>query len=333
MLGKQRKTPPVTSLTGCCGAVNVEMQRETGLTWPDALRDTRQMAKLAIAAYEIGGIENVKIPFDNVIEAEALGCPVHYQEKMHFYPVVIEHPYKDPGEMKEPEGFLKMGRVPVVLEAIRRARDEVGDYLPISSHVVGPFTLAGELIGLESLSMMTLKDPAAFKKLIDFATSIIIQFAKAQYRSGSDIVTVADGALTPVLTTKESLNEIIKPALITISESLGGLRMLYIGGKVESMVPFLVSCGYDAISVDESVNIRRIKPIVGDVKILGTISSKRTLVSGSLEEVKAEVKKSIEDGADFIEPSCGVPPETPTVNIRAMVEAVREYDHERSRSA
>ena len=91
------------------------------------------------------------------------------------------------------------------------------------------------------------------------------------------------------------------------------------------MVPYLAECGYDGISVDETVNIARIKSIVGEVKILGNISSKKTLTQGTPEEVRAEVKKAIADGADLIEPSCGIPPETPTVNITAMVEAVKTF--------
>jgi [methyl-Co(III) methanol-specific corrinoid protein]:coenzyme M methyltransferase len=77
--------------------------------------------------------------------------------------------------------------------------------------------------------------------------------------------------------------------------------------------------------VAETVDIAKIKPIVGEVKILGNVSSKTTLTQGSPKEVKSEVKKAIEGGADLIEPSCGIPPETPTANIKAMVEAVKTY--------
>ncbi|MCP8312515.1 MAG: MtaA/CmuA family methyltransferase [Candidatus Methylarchaceae archaeon HK02M1] len=325
LMGGKLDRVPVTCITGCQGAINVEMQKESGIHWPEAHKDAEKMARLAIAGYELSGIECVNIPFDNIVEAEALGCKAKYHEKMHLFPVVMDHPYTRPEDLKMPDNILELGRIPVVLQAIRIVREEVGDFLPIVSHVIGPFTLAGELVEIGKFLIWTLKNPDYVKAFLDFSTDFIIEFAKAQYRAGSDIVTVADGSLTPYMVTPDVLHQVIKPALIRIAYSLGGFRLLYIGGKEESMVPFLVECGYDGISVDETVNIARIRPVVGDSKILGNVSSKRTLTSGSPEEVKAEVKKAIEDGADLIEPSCGVPPDAPTVNIRAMVEAVKEF--------
>ncbi len=325
LVGEKLDRAPVTSIAGCGGAVNVEMQKATGIFWPDAHKNPEKMARLAIAGYELGGIECAKVPFGNIVEAEALGCTARYPKENHLYPVVLDHPYTKPTDLKVPDKVLELGRIPVVLEAIRIVREKVGDFLPISSHIVGPFTLASELVGLEKFSIWSLKDPQSVQTLLDASTDVIVEFAKAQYRAGSDIVTVADMALAPVMVTPEILHHYIKPALQRIAADLGGIRILYIGGKIESMVPFLVECGYDGISVDETVNIARIKPIVGDVKILGNVSSKRTLTSGSPEEVEAEVKKAIEDGAHLIEPSCGIPPETPTINIKAMVEAVKNF--------
>jgi [methyl-Co(III) methanol-specific corrinoid protein]:coenzyme M methyltransferase len=324
-MGGKTDRAPVTSLAGCGGAVNVEMQQATGIFWPKAHTDPESLAKLAIAGYQIGGIECVKIPFDNTVEAEALGCKSRYPEQSHLYPVIVEHPFKKPDELEIPPNLLESGRIPVVLEAIRIARGKVGDFLPISSHVVGPFTLAAELVGIEAFSIWSMKNIKYVRALLDFAQEIIVRLAKAQYQAGSDFVTVADGALAARIVTKEVLHDHIKPTLIQIARSLGGIKLLYIGGKFEPMVPYLAECEYDGVSVDETVNIARVKPIVGEVKILGNISSKTTLTSGTPEEVRAEVKKAIEDGADLIESSCGVPPETPTVNIRAMVDAVREF--------
>jgi [methyl-Co(III) methanol-specific corrinoid protein]:coenzyme M methyltransferase len=332
LMGGKTDRAPVTSITGCGGSVNVDMQAATGIFWPDAHKDSELMAKLAIAGYEIGGIECVKLPFHNIAEAEALGCKTRYPKQRHLYPVVVENPYHKPQDLKMPNRISESGRLPIVLQAIRIARERVGDFLPISSHVVGPFTLACELVGIERFSIWSLKNIDYVRAVLDFTTDFIIAFGKAQYRAGSDFVTVADGSLAKNMVTPEVLNRYIKPALIRIAENLHGIRLLYIGGKEEPMVPFLAECGYDGISVDETVNIARIKSMVGEVKILGNISSKKTLTQGTPEEVRAEVKKAIADGADLIEPSCGIPPETPTTNIKAMAEAVKTYGCSPNRS-
>ena len=158
LLGGQTDRIPVTSITGCGGAVNVDMQTASGIFWPDAHKDPEQMAKLAIAGYEIGGIECVKLPFHNITEAEALGCKTRYPKQTHLYPVVVENPYKQPQELKMPNRIAESGRLPIVLQAIRISRERVGDFLPISSHVVGPFTLACELVGIDRFSIWSLKN-------------------------------------------------------------------------------------------------------------------------------------------------------------------------------
>ena len=102
LLGSKTDRVPVTSSTGCGGAVNLEMQEATGIFWPDAHNDPELMVKLAVAGYEIRGIECVKIPFHNITEAEALGCKTRYPEQRHLYPVVIENPYMKPHDLKMP---------------------------------------------------------------------------------------------------------------------------------------------------------------------------------------------------------------------------------------
>jgi [methyl-Co(III) methanol-specific corrinoid protein]:coenzyme M methyltransferase len=64
---------------------------------------------------------------------------------------------------------------------------------------------------------------------------------------------------------------------------------------------------------------------VGDVKILGNVSSKETLLFGTPEKVKAEAKKAIEAGVDLLEPGCGIAPPTPLANVKAFVEAAKEF--------
>ena len=73
------------------------------------------------------------------------------------------------------------------------------------------------------------------------------------------------------------------------------------------------------------MDIKHLKSLVGQIKILGNISSKETLVIGSPNEVKAEAKKALEEGVDLLEPECGISPVTPTKNLKAMIEARDEF--------
>jgi len=314
---------PVTSLAGCGGTVTVDMQNAVDIHCPEAHKNAEKMAKLAIASYALTGIENVRVPFDFVVEPEALGCEIRWGTGPESVPAVLTHNFEKPEDLEMPNNLLAKGRIPVVLEAIRIMRKEVGDFLPISSLALGPFTLAGELAGVERLLIWTIRKPDYVKEFVAFATDVILEYAKAQYRAGSDIVQISDPTASPELIGPPSFKQFAKPALTQVAESLGGPRLLHICGGAEAIVPDMAETGFDGISVDEAVDVARIKPLVGNVKVLGNVSSKSTLVFGSPEDVKKESRKALESGVDFLEPGCGFSPLTPIENIKAMVEAVK----------
>jgi len=318
LLGGKSDRIPATSVAGCGGTVTVDMQETVGIYWPEAHKDPDKMAKLAVASHELTGLESVRVPFDFVVESEALGCEIKPGDKK-IVPQVTKHPFEKPEDLKMPDDLLQAGRIPVVLEAIRKMREEVGDFLPISSLVLGPLTLAAELSDTANLLRWTMKKPDYVEKFVDFATEVVIRYGKAQYRAGSDIVEVGEPVASASLISPKMFKEFAKPALIRVAEELGGIRVLHICGNALPMIPDMVETGFDGISIEEDVDVAKIKPLVGDVKILGNVSSKGALVMGDPNQVEDESRKALEAGVDLLEPGCGISPITPIDNIKAMV--------------
>jgi len=93
--------------------------------------------------------------------------------------------------------------------------------------------------------------------------------------------------------------------------------------EVEPFIPEIFDIGFDAISVKQSVDIARIKPLVGDVKILGNVESKVVMTHGTVEEVRAVARKALEGGVTMLEPSCGLEALMPLDNIKVLVEEAR----------
>jgi len=326
LLGGRVDRVPVTSVAGCGGTVCVDMQKATGVYCPEAFKDSEKMAKLAIASHKLTGLECVRVPFDFVVEPEALGCEIRWDDKPESLPAVMGHPYEKPEDLKMPENLLELARIPVVLETIKTVREEVGDFLPISSLALGPFSMSGELAGMERLLKWIIVKPDYVKHFITFATQIVIEYGKAQYRAGSDIVAVADPMASGDVISPGMFREFVKPALTKIADNLGGVRVLHICGHAEKIVPDMVETGFNGISIEEVVDVASIKNLVGDVKILGNVSSKKTLVFDSPNDVKAEARKALEAGVDLLEPGCGISPIVPLENIKALVEAVKESE-------
>ena len=327
LLGGQVDRVPVTSLAGCGGTITVEIQQATTIFFPEAYKDPMKMAELAITSQKMTGIENIRVPFDFVVEAEALGCEILWSSDPQRAPAVRKHVYETPDDLEKPKKFLDLGRIPCVLDAIRLIRLEVGDCLPISSLVLGPFTLVGELFGIENLLRWTVKKPEYVHQAIAFTTEILIEYAQAQYRAGADIVQVGDPTASSNLISPNTFRKYAKPALKRMARKLGGLRLLHICGRTDLIIKDMVETGFDGISIEEIVDIAKYKPFLGNVKVLGNVSSNKTLLFGSIDDVKKEVRNALEAGVDLLEPSCGFSLITPIQNIKAMVKAAKsEYE-------
>ncbi|MFX0201780.1 MAG: MtaA/CmuA family methyltransferase, partial [Candidatus Hodarchaeota archaeon] len=299
LLGKNIDRIPASSVAGCGGTICVDMQKSVGIYWPEAHKDAEKMAKLAIASHELSGLESVRVPFDFVVEPEALGCKVEYPPKLDAVPMVFENPYKKPEDLKIPENILELGRIPTILEVIRILKHKVGNYLPISSLLLGPFTLAGELVGTANLMVWCIRKPDYVREFVDLALDFLIEFGKAQYHAGSDIVEVGEPVAAPDLISPKMFKDFVKPTLIKVAENLDGIKVLHICGDTNLILADMAECGYHGISIEEAVDIAKAKSILGDVKILGNLSSKETLLFGAPEDVKAKAKKIIEAGVDL----------------------------------
>jgi [methyl-Co(III) methanol-specific corrinoid protein]:coenzyme M methyltransferase len=323
LLGGEVDRVPVTSIAGCGGTATLGTQEATGISLTDAHHDTEKMASLSLACHQLTGIENVRVPFDFVVEPEALGCEIKWWAKPELLPSVKTHPYKNPDDLTAPSNFLEAGRIPVVLKAITSLKEQVGDFLPISSLALGPFSLAGELAGVENLLIWTLKKPKLVDAFVGFSTELVIEYAKAQFRAGSNIVEVADAMASQDMISPTAFRRFVKPALTKIADRLGGIRVLHICGRTAQIWSDLVAIDFNGLSVE--AEIAQVKPILGNMKILGNVSSKKTLVLGSPDDVKAEARKALEEGVDLLEPECGFSPSTPIENIQALVAARDEY--------
>jgi [methyl-Co(III) methanol-specific corrinoid protein]:coenzyme M methyltransferase len=327
--GKVDKTP-VTSIGGCWGATCVDIQRITGIFLRDAHYSPKKMTDLAIASQKLTGLESVRVPFDVVVEPEIFGCKINWGTGPESTPSVSKFLRLAPENLKMPENLLEKGRIPIVLDAIRLVREEVGDFLPISSFIQGPFTFAGQLVGLANLSKWIEIKPKLARMTIDFATTIAIDYGKAQYRAGADIVDVGDPMASEELISPEKFREFVKPALSELTKNLGGIKVLRICGQTRRLLNDIAETGFDGINLSEDVEIDYVKALTSDIKTLGKVSSSRTLIFGSTNDIKREAIKSLKAGVDLLEPTCGFSSITPLANIRAMVEARDEFFTEAS---
>jgi [methyl-Co(III) methanol-specific corrinoid protein]:coenzyme M methyltransferase len=305
----------------------VELMDEVGAAWPKAQTNPELMAKLAIANYELSGLEAVRLPYCLTVLVEAMGCQVNMGTKNR-QPSVIEHPYpKSLDGAAIPADLLQRGRIPAVLEAIKIVREKVGPDVPIIGGMEGPVTVASDLVSVKSFMKWSIKKTDLLEQALDLATEAAIIYANAMVEAGADIIAIADPVASPDLMSPDTFKKFLMPRLQKFSAGVNSVTVLHICGKVNAILGDMADCGFEGLSVEEKIgNAKEGKAIIGDrARLVGNISSPFTLLPGPIDKIKAEAKQALEGGIDVLAPGCGIAPMTPLENIKAMVAARDEY--------
>ncbi len=322
--GKPVDKVPVCSVTQ---TGIVELMDEVGAPWPEAHTNPELLAKLAIANYELSGLEAVRVPYCLTVLVEAMGCEINMGTKNR-QPSVIGHPYPKSLEGAAiPEDLLQRGRIPAVLEAIKIIREKVGPDVPIIGGMEGPITVASDLVSVKSFMKWSIKKTDLFEQSLDIATEAAIMYANAMVETGADVISVADPVASPDLMSPASFKQFLQARLQKFSSSVDSITVLHICGNVNPILNDMADCGFEGLSVEEKVGSpKKAKEVIGDrARFVGNISSPFTLLPGPVDKIKAEAKQALEEGVDVLAPGCGIAPMTPLENIKAMVAARDEY--------
>lgn len=321
----------------------VDAMKETGAYWPEAHTDPAKMATLGSSLYELAKFECARIPFCLTVEAEALGCKVDIKD-VDSTPIVLESKFESAKDIEIPEDVLSKGRIPVVLESIEILKEKYGNELPIIVGVTGPFTLSGYLLSVENLLIYMLTKPDEIEEVLDKSTEFLMDYIDAIIDLKADIICVTEPLSATELIEPLQFKNIVKPYLEDLASSIKTKSVLHICGNIEPIAKDMATIGYDGISMENKVDVKRVREEIqkgsgsiikvggrtlGNVKtsvIVGNIDSTE-LHMETAEYIKKHVKTVLDSGVDLLAPSCGsgLAPKTPLKNIKAIIEARNLY--------
>lgn len=298
--------------------------------------DAKMMADTAASSYKLFGYECAVVPYDLCLEAEAIGCTMNPYEEVDqlLYPTIKEKVCHSEDEMTTfsiPDNITTRGRVPLVCEAIKMLQADIGDQVAIGTYVLGPFTLAGQLMDLNDLFKLSFKKPDKVNAMLDRLSNVTIEIAKALRAAGADYICIREmGATTDVLSPKVFRN-VIYPHLKKVRDALADIpTVLHICGGTNSIMNILNEVGCNAISVETKNDMAKSREDIGyEPLIFGNVDAYNVLVTGSPEDVEKATLKALEDSCDAIWPSCDIWPTAPLENLKAHVETVKKFGAEK----
>jgi [methyl-Co(III) methanol-specific corrinoid protein]:coenzyme M methyltransferase len=295
---------------------------ELGIHWPEAHADPELLAGLAQGARDILGFDMVRVPFDQTIEAELLGAEVDLGGRTSS-PAVKSHPLKL-GDPLPAFPDLDSGRARAVVASIRILRERLGAGAAVIGGIVGPYTLASQLLGTSTILMESLLHPEEVRPYVDFARRVGAAYAGLQVQAGADAICVEDMASSLDLVSPRIHEKLIHGAHERLIAEIGAPVILHVCGGNTKILDLLLTTGARALSLDAATDLaaaaRR-----GTCAVIGGIPPVDVLLSGNLDQVRRAVRESISAGVDILAPGCGIPPATPTENLLEMARAAREW--------
>ena len=312
---------PVGSPTS---VATVECMEISGAYFPDVHLDGEAMAALAATAHTVLGYDCIMPVFSVQQESAALGCDVEWG-KTDTMPVSRSAPWASPEDVHTPDSFLDEPPIRAVLDALRILRREYGERVAIVGKVMGPWTLAYHMHGVQEFLIKTILEPDIVRAFLDRLEHITILFGRAQIEAGADALCLADHA-TGDLVRPSTYRDFLLPVHQEITQILGCPTILHICGNTTDRLDFICEAGFDAFHFESKVNAHTAREIMGNrVSLVGNINNPESLLYGTPQQVYQETLSALKAGVNVVGPECAIPLATPNENLVSILRAAEDF--------
>jgi MtaA/CmuA family methyltransferase len=295
-----------------------------GLKLHETHADADKMARAAASTYRLTGFGSAAVPFDLCVEAEALGAEVDFRvgsANLEF-PCVAKTLFDNCEKVDI--GNAKDGRTPLVCEAIRLLKEDIGKEVVIGAWVPGPYTLLSLLIKPEALMLNLKRFPASVHAALNLMADLVTRSALAYHQAGADMLTVHEMGGSPSVLGPKRFETLVLPPLQRVLTSLPHPSILSVCGNTNNAMPLLAKAGADAIHVDQLNDLVASRAALPDTLLFGNIDPVGVLAKGTQADVHQAVSAAIASGVDAVWPGCDLYPPTPIENFRTMIAAARD---------
>ena len=180
------------------------------------------------------------------LEAEAYGAAVD-KPAGNGIPAISRHPYDSVKELLSLEPFDPQcdGRIPMVIDAAKRTADKC-PRTEVKIPLSGPFSLAANLVGFESLLCEIQTDPDLVAEALMHLVAGQVEFCREVVRNGLDIA-FFESAATPPLISPDNFRDIELGALEKImaetSAVVGHPVPCIMGGDTLPILDYILKTG------------------------------------------------------------------------------------------
>jgi uroporphyrinogen decarboxylase len=293
-----------------------------GLTVRDCLLNPRLHADVVEYNLQRFGPDLALPLLDLTVEAEGFGAVPRFNELDA--PSIRTHlPLEDSLSASHASA---PPRLSTMVEAAKIISREVKG-IPKSFFITGPFTIAGEVIGIEELLRGVAIGNPCIGELLERCTEASLAYAKALDATGIDFLVIAEPISS--LISLAQFEKYSKQQVARVRSAVSKDIILHICGGSGHLLGAMAETGVAGISLDQNVNLSdAVKAVPSDVVVLGNYSP-IDLVLGNPDQIKFNVRKMLYPVGNarnvVASTGCDIPAKAPPENIEAFVNAAKSF--------
>lgn len=275
----------------------------------------------------------VTVIMDLTVEAEAFGAEIVFPEDE--VPSVSGRLLRDEAAIESLEvPALNKGRIPQYLKANMLAAGHITDR-PVFAGCIGPYSLAGRLYDMSEIMMLIYINPQAAITLLRKCTDFILRYCMALKATGANGVIMAEPA-AGLLSNEDCMQYssiFIKEIVDKVQDEYFSVILHNCGntGNCTAAMVYTGSAGYHFGNKIDMVDA--LKEVPSRTLAMGNLDPVSLFKAATPEKMKAEtlhLLKETEKYPNFVLSSgCDIPPCTPSENIDAFYEALKEFNPNR----
>ena len=269
---------------------------------------------------------------DLTVEAEAFGADIQFSESEvpNVVGMLIDN-YDDIQKLQIPS--IASARIPQYLKANKLSSSHIKK--PILGGCIGPFSLAGRLMGMTEAFMAIYTAPESISLLLNKCTQFITAYCLAIKKNGSAGVIIAEPA-AGLLSNEDCLTYSSKYVRRIVDEiqDENFLVVLHNCGNMGQCTQAMVATGAKGYHFGNKIDmVEAIKGCPSDVLVMGNLDPVGVLQQSTEREVYHEtfaLLQKLKEYPNFVlSTGCDVPPDVPIRNVEAFYAAIKDYNQNR----
>jgi uroporphyrinogen decarboxylase len=326
--GRRADRVPVTVLPGpyCAGFAGISVK--------EFLTSAAGSAKAQVAFYDRFRPDSAIVVNDVYLESEALGCELDFPEDdiSHIKAPLLEDK-ADLGKLKVADP-RRDGRLPYYLEVCERMSEALPD-AALGGSQAGPWNIAMNLRGHETLMMDTYDDPDFVHDLMRLATDTVKNFCDASLgaRVGP---AVHEASASCSLISPAIYKAFIQPYHRELRDYFRAKKVhvsLHICGFIDPMVEDVIDAGLSPLSIDNPTSLEKVMGLAKEKKItvMGNVQT-GLFYDGTTEAMEQDIRRCIDTAAPhthfILASGCEIPRNSTVDRIDHYFEYARAYGRE-----